>query len=410
MSSILTNTSAMTALQTLKSINANLAGVQDQISTGKRVGSAKENSAVWAISKVMESDVNGFKAISDSLALGQSTVAVARNASEAITDLLTDMKGKIVAAQEDNVDRTKINTDVAALKDQIDSVVSAAQFNGLNLVDGTTASASVLASLDRDSSGSVTASSITVTGQNLSTGGYAAKAVFNATNTDGVSADGQDTFGFSLDANGGTDDAGQLEIVDPAAPNALAAGDSISVRLGDVDVSYTVTAEDIASTSVADVVAVGLKTAIEASGANVSVDYNTTNAGRLVITNEDTTNGLSISGQFHNANAGGLGALAAINVSSQAGAAAALGTIETLIGTSIDAAAAFGSAEGRISIQSDFVSNLTDSLKSGIGAMVDADMEEASARLQALQVQQQLGVQSLSIANQAPQALLSLFR
>jgi len=56
------------------------------------------------------------------------------------------------------------------------------------------------------------------------------------------------------------------------------------------------------------------------------------------------------------------------------------------------------------------VSKLTDSLKAGIGALVDANMEEASAKLQALQVQQQLGVQSLSIANQAPQSVLSLFR
>jgi flagellin len=81
-----------------------------------------------------------------------------------------------------------------------------------------------------------------------------------------------------------------------------------------------------------------------------------------------------------------------------------------MIATAIDSAAAFGSAQGRIETQSDFIGKLTDALKSGIGSMVDADMEEASARLQALQVQQQLGVQSLSIANQAPQSILSLFR
>ena len=132
MSSILTNNSAMVALQTLKSINSGLTETQSQISTGQRVSSAKDNSAVWAISKVMESDVKGFKAISDSLSLGESTVAVARQASETITDLLTQMKGKIVAAQEDNVDRAKVNADVTALKDQIASVVGAAQFNGLN--------------------------------------------------------------------------------------------------------------------------------------------------------------------------------------------------------------------------------------------------------------------------------------
>ena len=99
MSSILTNNGAMVALQTLKSINSNLSDTQSLISTGKSVATAKDNSAVWAISKVMESDVKGFNAISDSLNLGSSTVAVARNAAETVTDLLTDIKGKIVAAQ-----------------------------------------------------------------------------------------------------------------------------------------------------------------------------------------------------------------------------------------------------------------------------------------------------------------------
>jgi flagellin len=84
--------------------------------------------------------------------------------------------------------------------------------------------------------------------------------------------------------------------------------------------------------------------------------------------------------------------------------------METLIQTAVDGAAALGASASRISDQGDFVSKVTDAMKSGIGSMVDADMEEASARLQALQVQQQLGVQSLSIANQAPQSILSLFR
>jgi len=107
---------------------------------------------------------------------------------------------------------------------------------------------------------------------------------------------------------------------------------------------------------------------------------------------------------------GGLGALQNLDVTSDAGATGALNAIEGLIQKSVDAAASFGSAEGRISTQSEFVSKLTDSLNSGIGSLVDANMEETSARLQALQVQQQLGTQSLSIANQAPQSILSLFR
>jgi flagellin len=383
-----------------------LATTQTEISTGKSVSSAKDDSAVWAISKVMESDVQGFKTISDSLSLGESTVAVAQNAAETVTDLLTQMKGKIVAAQEGNVDRGKLNTDVTALKDQINSVVSAAQFNGLNLVDGSAANATILSSLDRDSAGNVTSSSITVSAQDLSTSGYTVKAAFGAMT--GVSAT-NDSFGFSLDASDGAagsgTDLGTVIIDDPT----YAAGDRINMSLGDVDVSYTVTADDVASTSTGDVVALGLKTAIEASGADVSVNYNSTNAGQLLIEN-NSANSLSISGQFQNVGSGGLSAMAGIDVSTSGGAITALSGIEALIDTAIDAAASFGSAQGRIETQSDFVSKLSDSLKTGIGSMVDADMEEVSARLQALQTQQQLGVQSLSIANQAPQTILSLFR
>ncbi|WP_299638192.1 flagellin [uncultured Ruegeria sp.] len=403
MSSILTNNGAMVALQTLKSVNKKLAMTQNAISTGKDVATAKDNSAVWAISKVMESDVKGFYAIKDSLALGESTVAVARNAAETVTDLLTQMKGKIVAAQEDNVDRGKINDDVTALKDQIASVVSAAQFNGLNLVDGSAGSASVLASLDRDNTGAVTASSITVAGQNLSTGGYVTKQVFDGST--GAST-GNDRVGATID-NGAT---AATALVTDESSGAFAAGDKVVVAINDQVVSYTVSAEDAAATTTGDLVAVGLKSKIEELGiTGLTVDYDSGTAGTLSVTN-GTGSDISFSAQFVNAGAGGLGALAGIDVSTGAGATAALAAVESLIDTSIDASAAFGSSQSRIETQKEFISNLSDSFKSGIGSLVDADMEETSARLQALQVQQQLATQSLSIANQAPQSILSLFR
>lgn len=402
MSSILTNNSAMVALQTLKSINSDLAQTQSAISTGRTISSAKDNSAVWSISKVMESDVKGFKAISDSLNLGSSTVAVARNAAETVTDLLTDIKGKVVAAQESNVDRTKIQTDISALRDQITSVVGAAQFNGLNLVNGTETTVNVLSSLDRDSSGGVTSSNIAVAAQDLSVGTYAAKTVL--TGSDNVSANG-DTAGFQLDNGGG---AGLIIIDDSAA--AFAEGDSVSITIGDQTANYTVSASDVAATTTSDLVAIGLKNAVDALGIDgVTVDYDSASPGELAFANAGTVD-VGVSAQFSNAGSGGLGALSAIDVSTGAGATAALGNIEALINSSIDAAASFGSVQGRIETQSNFISQLSDSLKSGIGSLVDANMEEASARLQALQVQQQLGVQSLSIANQAPQSILSLFR
>ena len=401
MSSILTNTSAMVALQTMKAINMNLSKTTSDISTGKSVASAKDNAAVWAISKVMESDVQGFKGISDSLALGSSTVAVARQASETVTDLLTAVKGKIVAAQEANVDRGKIQTDIVALRNQISSVVGAAQFNGLNLVNGTQSTVDILSSLDRSGT-TVTASSISVTAHDLSIGAYTAKSVL--TGSDGVSTNA-DTAGFAIDATSGT---GTVVIDDSAA--AFAAGDSVSVSIGGKTASYTVTAADVASTTASDLVAVGLKKSIESLGiAGLTVDYDSGTPGTLAFANAGTVD-LNVSAQFKNAGSGGLGALSTIDVSTSAGATAALGNIEAMMQTAIDAASSFGSVQGRIDIQKNFVTKLTDSMKAGIGSLVDTDMEEASARLQALQVQQQLSTQALSIANQQPQALLSLFR
>ncbi|MCW1919195.1 flagellin [Rhodobacter sp. KR11] len=411
MSSILTNTSAMVALQTMKSINMNLSQTTSEISTGKRVGSAKDNAAVWAISKVMESDVSSFKGISDSLALGSSTVAVARQAAETVTTHLTSIKNKIVAAQNANEsDRGKIETDITALKNQIDSVVNAAQFNGMNLVkiDGLENSVEILASLDRTATGTVSSSSITVAKADLQTGAYVARDVLTSSVATNVSAEG-DVAGFFLDSGTGT---GDFTIATPAN---FSAGDKIAVTIGSKTASYTIRTEDLASTTVtpADVIAVALKQSIESLGIeDLTVGYDSATAtGKLELTNGGAV-GLAVGVQITNKGSGGLGGLSTISVAGTdlTNARNSLANIEGLLKTAIDASAAFGSSQTRIETQQSFVGKLVDSMKAGIGSLIDADMEEASARLQALQVQQQLSTQALSIANQQPQALLSLFR
>ena len=424
MSSILTNNSAMVALQTLKAINARLAGTQNEISTGMAISSAKDNSAVWAISKVMSSDVQGFKAISDSLSLGESTVAVAQNAAETVTDLLTQIKGKIVNAQEDNVDRAKIQSDIAALRDQISSVVGAAQFNGLNLLTGG-GTMEILSSLDRQSDGTVVTSNISVAIQDLGT----ASATIAS---DAVYAAGSASAGAAT----ATLNATQTQALNIAG---VTAGVAYSIGLTGTDAnastfnpaSYT-TAATVAGASLITYVAregdtaaevgAGLKAAWDTYVAEQGLDTNVLNftatATGLTATSGVTDGNDTIavrvdtltSASNGNVAAGGLSQLGTIDVSTSDGAAAALTNIEGLIQISIDAAAAFGSSRGRIETQSNFISKLSDSLKSGIGALVDADMEAASARLQALQTQQQLAVQALSIANQSPQTILSLFR
>lgn len=430
MSSILTNNSAMVALQTLKSVNNNLSDTQSMISTGKSVASAKDNSAVWAISKVMESDVKGFKSISESLSLGQSTVAVARNGAEKITDLLNDIKGKIISANEENFDGEKLQADLQSLRDQVTSITGAAQFNGLNLLSnsetGGTAIAdivsnvgsgeiNVLSSLDRSSDGSVTSSTITAQKADLGT-------------QDLVLGTGSDIDGGAITVSAGTVTAGggtsTIAIVGDAGAtverngNDVLAGDSYSLDI-DVDggattftVSYVARDGDTL-TDIAKGLTASASYGFDSRGLGDEADgiEITRSGSSLTFTNNsqvdvDITEAVTTGGTA----GGGLELLGDLDVSTLDGAKASLGAFESLIQTSIDAAATFGSSEGRIDIQNEFVSSLSDSLKSGIGALVDANMEEASARLQALQVQQQLAVQSLSIANQAPQSILSLFR
>ncbi|MFO7856364.1 MAG: flagellin [Paracoccaceae bacterium] len=438
MSSILTNNSAMVALQTLNSINKGMGDVQSQISTGKKIGNAKDNAAVWAISSVMQSDVKGFEAISESLNLGSSTVAVARNATESVNEMLGEIKSRVVAAQEENVDRVKLNNEMMALRDQITSVVGAAQFNGLNLlsnaetttdytaagtVDGS-GEVDVLSSLDRSASG-VASAEITVGKQDLNQTAAAegtltlAAAAMTAAGT--ADADGATSATYTI--NGETTTAGRTQ--------AVMAGDTYSFDMTLFDAAVTGT--PFGSAAAAKQTAIytakdGDTTADIAAGLAEMVNFRLAEQGlsggefevtasnnvMTVTNNTSVAMGASAAGDMNltagGTVGGGLAILAELDISTENGAAAALTAVEGLIQTTIDAAASLGTSERRIEIQNDFVGKLTDSLKSGIGSLVDADLEEASARLQALQVQQQLGIQALSIANQAPQNVLSLFR
>jgi flagellin len=272
----------MVALQTLKSINSNLADTQSAISTGKDVNSAKDNASVWAISKVMESDISGLDAVSDSLAVGQSAVGVASAGAELIVETIKEMQALAISAQSEGANFTQIDSEMVEKKAQLDAIVAGSQFNGVNLLNS-----------DVDGAGAGTTSMTVVS---------------------------------------------SLNRVGAAAATAT----TIDVDTADLQASVT----GITLTGTADT-------------ADAATTYN---------------------------------------------------ELTTMLTAAITGAAALGTSAKRLDDQSNFVSKLSDSLTSGVGSLVDADMEAASAKLQALQTQQQLGVQALSIANQAPQTILSLFR
>ncbi|MDO9471959.1 MAG: flagellin [Caulobacter sp.] len=274
LNSVNTNNGALVALQNLNATNNELANVQGRINTGKKVASAKDNGAVWAIAQTQRGTSNALNAVKDSLQRGQSTIDVAIAAGESVSDLLLQMKEKALAASDTTLDttsRSALNEDFKALRDQITKAVTNADFNGANMIKASGNTVTALANADGTSK-------ITVAAQSLALG-----------------------------------------------------------------------------------------------GANVTV-------------------------------------AATASLSTATIAAALVTTVSTSISNVGSALAKLGTGSKSLESHLTFVGKLQDSLDAGVGNLVDADLAKESAKLQALQTKQQLGVQALSIANSSTSSLLGLFR
>lgn len=273
--SVHTNTAAAIALQNLTRTNDRLGDVQNRVSTGLKVQGAKDNAAIWAIAQGQRADIGALSAVKQSLDRATSIADVALSTGESVSDLLNQLKEKVVAAKDQSLktqSRKLLDADFKALLRAIKSAVDNASFDGGNVLNGTlTNGIRFLANAEANAF-------VTLSGKNLSLG-----------------------------------------------------GSIIELSLSDSLLTLT-----------------GATTALN----------------KL----DDSINQLN----------------------------AALGEL--------------GAQAKQITAHNGFVSKLMDSLEAGVGNLVDADLAKESARLQALQVQQQLGAQALSIANSAPQIILSLFR
>jgi len=265
------NTPAAIALQNLNATNRELNITNNRISTGFKVNGPKDDASTFSIAQKMRAEIAGLGAIDTALANGGSVTDTAIAGAKAISELLIEMKAKVVQGQQDDLDPDAVaalQNDFNALADQIDNIVASSEFNGTNLIDGSETSFSVLSRID------------------------------SATNTPQF-----------IDVAGLDIDSAALLV-----PN-----------------------------------------------------------GTLV------------------------------------DAEATLGLVEDALDTVNAHLASLGSSGKQIEIQANFNSKLMNILDAGVGNLVNADMAEESAKLQALQIKQQLGVQSLSIASSSPQLILGLF-
>ncbi|CAO3362684.1 flagellin N-terminal helical domain-containing protein [Azospirillum melinis] len=414
MASIMTNTSAMTALQTLRRVTGDLETTQDRISTGLKVNNAKDNAAYWSIATTMKADVAGFKAVKESLELGSGTTNTASVASKNIVENLQTLKARVIAGQTNGVDKSLIQNDVDQLVKLIKGAAADASFNGDNLLrvtysnDGTAKdkNVSILASLSR-ADGTVDPSYIDFQRQDMRVESIVGKATIEqqVDSTNATKAKVDIKFGAPGDTfiDGQSLGLGSLTLT-VTKENGTKTDVSVDLSAQTYDTDLATTQGNIAT---------AVNTALTAAGADFQVAFT---GDTLTFTDQDVNtdgnftaqvSGLWVGSKESDA-FGGLADLTQIDVVNNS--KKSLEVINKLLDSAIGKASVIGSIENRVSVQNDFVSKLTDSMNKGIGALVDADMNEESSRLQALQVQQQLAIQALSIANQGPQNILSLFR
>ena len=174
LNSVNTNVGAMIALQNLSQTNSELGMVQNRINTGKKVNSAKDNGAIWAIAQNQRAEMGALNAVKDSLQRGQSTVDVAMAAGESISDLLLQMKEKALAATDETLtsaSRDALAEDFDSIRDQITSVIDNAQFNGANMLDGSlTGGYKALAAADGSSTIDVASEDMSLSGSIVTLG------------------------------------------------------------------------------------------------------------------------------------------------------------------------------------------------------------------------------------------------
>ena len=317
MSSINTNASAMTALQSLRNTNYEMNKTQNAIATGLRVSSAKDNAAYWSIATTMRSDNKAMSTVKDALGLGSASMDVAATAIEAAIKVTDEIKSKLVAATEPGVDKDKVQAEITELQNQLTTIADSASFTGDNWLS--------VDSADTNSYNATKSvvSSFTRTGSTVSIG-------------------------------------------------------TTDVTLSDITLFDSNTTTGAANEGILD----------ETRTATLGTSTNTVSglvSTFTIATLTDTAADLEI-------------------------IAAYIQMTDDAISDMTDGAATLGAIQNRVDLQKDFIGNLMDAIERGIGQLVDADMNKESVKLQALQVQQQLGIQALSIANGNSQNILSLFR
>lgn len=394
--SVNTNAGALAALQNLNATSTSLDVTQSRINTGLKVASAKDDAATFSIAQKLRGELAGLNAVNGSLnrAISEADVSIA--AAEAVSDLLIELRELAVAGSDEGLDadsRTSLNDKFTNVRDQITSIVDNAEFNGRNALNGTNSIIAItdatgettisqaandltLSGLNLDGANLITAPGTTVSGTVVSLAGQT---------IDATDADFRDALVNLEDDNGGNLGGETLNVGDGTTTN----NDAEAFDTDYVDGVFTA----LGTNRAAQVSSARL----DGSGLPFEVGFRGDSTIYLVRDGSDSF--LSLGDPT-----AGSGSAETTDGSDDA-----LAKIETAITNVNEVLSQLGATANRLELQQTFAGKLGDTVDIGVGNLVDADLAKESATLQALQTKQQLGLQALSVANQAPQTVLSLF-
>jgi flagellin len=393
MNSVLNNPGALSALQALSMTQQSLNTVQNEVSTGLSVATAADNSSYWSIAAQLTSDSGVVSASNDALSQGQSLLATASSAINSVITTINSIQTALTQATEPGANLTSINTSLASLGKQLTDAVNAASFNGLNVLNGSTPSLNFVSGYNASASGG-TINTISFTTQALygSTTGTTSTSSTSTSNVSDAATMAQLQAQF-------TADAADTTAVSYSAPTATYGNDAVdestanqaftvqSMGLDGTVTTTTYTALDANGNSIAQG---GSPTFATAASYGVTTTVTTANSQNLLVqSGQDLTN---------------------LSVTGAADAETSLSAADQALAQVTNYAALIGATQDRMTTASTFNTALMTNYSDGISGMVDADMNTASTQLQALQTQEQLGIQSLSIANQNSQLILKLFQ
>ncbi|HTV32200.1 MAG TPA: flagellin [Methylocella sp.] len=381
MLSINTNSSALTALQALELTQQDLNETQSQVSTGYAVNTAADNASYWSIATQLRSDTGVVTAANSALSQSQAVLSTASSAISSILTTINSIQTTLTQATNPGANITDINTSLASLGQQLADAVNSASFNGLNILNGTqTTPLNFVSGFNATSTGG-TFDTINLTPQALTGAAGVTTTTQEPNITDATTI-------AALEALAPSPNGTTLSPTTELVTNDAANTGVITIQSEALDGTTTLTTYQMLDANGNDTTTGGA--AVAALGVTVQT---TTGTGLL------TQNGIDITNSTN-----------ALQVTSNGSNAQALLTaVDQAQAALTDYSATIGATQDRMTSISNFNNDLTTNYANGISALVDADMNVASTRLQALQTQEQLGIQSLSIANSNSQLILKLF-